>query len=138
MPEQYRKKKRVTGPSKNEEKIERNRQADFLAGRSNSLSARFPDVTSLRVTLAFFGPQGQSYGEEKRTFNPNDPCVFSVPCPGRCGVGAFDLAGKLADVLAAHEPTSKATGICQEPLYAGAAARCECRLECSIDASYRA
>lgn len=136
MPGPYRKKRRVVGPSKNEERVERSRREEALTRSSNSLGARFPDVRSLVVKLSFFGAQGQSFGDETRKFGPEDPCLFAVPCPGRCGVGSFDLAAKIAAVLTNHEPASQGSGVCQEPLAAGSAAKCECRLDCAIEVVY--
>lgn len=137
MPGIYRKKKRNTGPSKNEEKVERARQAKNLLGSGNSLGSRYPQARSLTVVLTFSGPQGQPFGQETRTFNPQDPCDFAVPCPGRCGVGSFDLAGKIDAVMTAQEPESKASGVCQEVLFAGAADVCGCKLDCAISVAYR-
>lgn len=133
MPGIYRKKKRHAGPSKNEEKVERARQAKNLLGSGNTLGARYPQARSLTVTLTFSGPQGQPFGQETRTFSPQDPCDFAVPCPGRCGVGSFDLAGKIDAVLAAQEPQSRASGVCQEPFMAET---CGCKLDCAIAVVY--
>ncbi len=132
MPGIYRKKKRPTGPSKNEEKVERGRQAKGQM----SLGARYPEARNLTVSLSFSGPQGQSFGQETRTFAPQDPCDFAVPCPGRCGVGSFDLAGKIDAVLAAHEAESRASGVCQEAPFGGADT-CGCKLDCVITVAYR-
>src|SRR5947209_1711561 len=99
MPGTYRKKKRVVGPSKNEEKVERARRVEMLSRSANALSARYPDVRSMTVLLTFTGAQGQSLGEETRTYSQADPCDFAVACPGMCGVGSFDLAAKIAQVI---------------------------------------
>jgi hypothetical protein len=136
MPGAYRKKRRVVGPSKNEERVERNRREEALTRSSNSLGARFPNVRSLTVKLAFFGAQGQSFGEETRKFAPNDPCLFAVPCPGRCGVGSFDLAAKITAIIGAHEPQSQSSGVCQEPVAAGSSDTCQCRLDCAVEVAY--
>ena len=132
----YRKKRRNAGPSKNEEKVERARQAEALTRGSNSLTARFPDVKSIKVALFFTGPQGQSLGEETRTYNPQDPCDFAVPCPGLCGVGSFDLAAKIGQIVLAHEMVSESGGVCQERLHAGAGGPCGCALKCRVEAAY--
>lgn len=134
MAQQYRKKKRVAGPSKNEEKVQRSREAEAMLGRGNSLSARYPNVRGVTVKLAFSGEQGQSFGDETRSYGPNDPCDFAVPCPGRCGVGSFDLAGKIDAMIEAHEPESKSSGVCQQQLFAGQ--NCNCKLECAVQISY--
>jgi hypothetical protein len=133
----YRKKKRNPGPSKNEEKVERARQAEAMNRTGNSVGARFPEVGSLKITLAFTGAQGQSFGEVTKTYKPQDPCDFATPCPGRCGVGSFDLASKIAAVVTAHEMVSEGSGVCQEKPYAGATEPCGCTLKARVEATYR-
>ena len=137
MPGIYRKKRRNAGPSKNEEKVERARQAERLQGGANLLSVRFPDVQSLTVKLTFSGAQGQFLADESRTFGPQDPCSFAVPCPGRCGVGSFDLAAKIGAIVTNHELESRSSGVCQEKLFAGAADMCQCKLDCVVTVVYR-
>ena len=63
--------------------------------------------------------------------------MFAVPCPGRCGVGSLDLAAKIAAILGAHETQSQSSGVCQEPVAAGAADTCQCRLECVVEVVYQ-
>lgn len=133
----YRKKKRNTGPSKNEEKIERGRQAEAMNRQSNSLGARYPSVNNLVVHLAFLGAQQQSLGEETRKYGQNDPCDFAVPCPGMCGVGSFDLAAKISAVIGNQEERSEGGGTCQERLHAGTGPACGCSLKCRVEVSYR-
>ncbi|MDE2038810.1 MAG: hypothetical protein KGO96_07945 [Elusimicrobia bacterium] len=134
MPGIYRKKRRQKGPSKNEEKVERARQAEAIARPANSLASRFPTLRALTVTLSFTGAQGQTLGEETRRYGPQDPCDFSVPCPGLCGVGSFDLAAKIEQIAAAGETDSESNGVCQEILQTGGS--CACALKCRVQASY--
>lgn len=134
MPAQYRKKKRVAGPSKNEEKVERHRQAELMGRSTNSLGARYPDVRKLTVTLTFTGAQGQNLGEESRSYGPQDPADFAVPCPGMCGVGSFDLAGKVAQVLESRLESSEASGVCQQKLQTGS--DCACALKVRLEVAY--
>jgi hypothetical protein len=135
MPGPYRKKRRIVGPSKNEEKVERSRQQEAMGRGSNSIGSRYPEVKSMKVALTFTGAQQQSLGGETRSYGPQDPCVFSVPCPGMCGVGAFDLAGKVAQVVEAHSEVSEGSGVCQERLHTGAP--CGCTLKVRLEVAYR-
>lgn len=137
MPGIYRKKKRVVGPSKNEEKVERARQAEAMSRGGNLLSARYPEVKSITVRLSFLGAQQQSLGEETRSYQPSDPCDFAVPCPGLCGVGSFDLAGKVAAVITEHQDVSEGSGVCQERLHAGAGGPCGASLKCRVEVAYK-
>ena len=133
----YRKKRRHAGPSKNEEKVSRSKEAEFLNRASNSLGARFPSVVRMTVRLDFLGPQQQLLSQETRAFGPGDPCEFSAPCPGTCGVGNFDLAAKIAKVIEAGEAVSESSGVCQERLFAGSAAACNCQLRCRVEIVYQ-
>jgi hypothetical protein len=130
MPGIYRKKKRVVGPSKNEEKVERQRQAESMS----AVAARYPSVQSIKVSLNFLGAQQQSLGEETRSYGPGDSCDFAVPCPGMCGVGSFDLAAKIASVVTAGEGVSESSGVCQEQAAAGP---CGASLKCRIEVAYK-
>ena len=99
----YRKKRRKVGPSKNDEKVGRAKAMERMSSPGNSLSARFPGVTRLVVRLTFVSRQHQLLSEETRTFGPRDACDFTAPCPGNCGVGDFDLGGKITAVITARE-----------------------------------
>lgn len=132
----YRKRRRRPGPSKNEEKVSRAKEVESRNRPSNALGARFPNVLRLKVSLDFQGSRGQVLGSETRVFGPRDICNFSAPCPGTCGVGEFDLASKIAQVVTAGEAASEATGICQEHLYAGSTELCHCQLKCRLELEY--
>lgn len=136
MPGPYRKKRRTVGPSKNEEKVERAKQAEAMGRSSNYLGARYPNVKALKVALSFIGAQQQSLGGETRVFSPQDACNFAVSCPGLCGVGSFDLAAKIAQIIEAREEVSESSGICQERLHAGAGGPCGAALKCRVEVSY--
>ncbi|MFA6318057.1 MAG: hypothetical protein WC943_11610 [Elusimicrobiota bacterium] len=133
----YFKKRRNAGPSKNELKVARASEVERRARMGGTLGARFPMVLRLSIRLAITGPQGQLFSEETRSFGPADKCGFEVSCPGRCGGGRFDLDTKLAAVLNARETASESSGVCQNPIYAGASEVCGCRLACKIEASYK-
>ena len=133
----YFKKRRPVGPSKNEEKLQRSREAEARERSLGRLADTFPQVTRLSVQLELLSPQNAPLSErETRVFNPDDKCDFSVPCPGRCGQGSFNLAAKLQAVVEAHEPASQSSGTCQEPLYAGSPDVCGVRLNCQIEVRY--
>lgn len=138
MPTYYNKKKRKnSGPNKNEEKVQRGKDAERLGASSNSLGARFPGVEKLVVTLQFMSSREADLGTETRSFTPQDPCRFEAACPGPCGVGEFNLASKIESVIAARLPSAEASGQCEEPLFAGSKELCGCRLNCRLTVSYR-
>ncbi|MBI5624268.1 MAG: hypothetical protein HY924_10845 [Elusimicrobia bacterium] len=133
----YFKKRRNPGPSKNELKVQRNEEEDRRTRSGDTLARRFPDVQRLSIRLEIRGPQSQLFSEESRVFNPPDRCNFAVACPGRCGGGTFNLEAKLESVLDSRQTASESSGVCQNPIYAGAAEVCGCRLSCKIEASYK-
>ena len=133
----YRKKKRNTGPSKNDEKVQRSKEAERLSGSGNSLGARYPSLQGLSIRLEFLSPHGASLGEETRSFKPNDACDFAAPCPGQCGVGDFDLVKKIDAMVAAGQPVLEASGKCVQPLFAGSKELCGCELRCRAAAEYK-
>jgi len=138
MPGYYKKRKRNVGPNKNEEKVSRSKQSEGLGGLTNSLGARYPSVARLTVRLQFLSPQQHLLGEETRVFNPQDGCDFSAPCPGRCGVGDFDLAAKISSIVSSGQAVSESNGVCQERLFAGSSDICDCRLQCHMEVAYQA
>lgn len=133
----YKKKRKNSGPNKNEEKVQRGKEAERLGAASNTLGARFPGVEKLVVTLQFLSSRQADLGSETRAFSPQDPCRFDVACPGPCGVGDFNLIDKIESVIAARLASSEASGQCEEPIFAGSQELCGCRLNCRLTVSYR-
>lgn len=136
MPGYPRRRRGPQGPNKNEQKVMHREAAERKARSAGSLAERFPGVERLTVVLEFKSPQDSLLGSESRVFRGSDALVLEAPCPGRCGVGSFDLAAKIEQVVTARETASQASGICQKPLYAGSPDVCGCRLSCRIEASY--
>ena len=134
----YRKKKRNVGPSKNEEKVSRAKELASLSRPSNSLGSRFPGVTRMTVRLEFISNHQQLLSQETRVFGPSDSCNFSAPCPGTCGVGDFDLAGKVAKVVESRQGLVETSGLCQERLFAGSKDLCGTQLKCRLEIEYAA
>lgn len=132
----FHKKRRIVGPSKNELKLQRGEAEERRARSAGTIAQRFPQVERLTITLSFLSPQSAPLGDEKRVFKTSDAPDFSAPCPGRCGGGKFDLEGKVSAVLDARQPVAEATGVCQQPLYAGSPDVCGARLQCKIEATY--
>jgi hypothetical protein len=132
----YFKRKHRPGPSKNELKVQRGIAAEDRARNTRFLKDLYPSVQRLSIQLEFISREGQPFDQQKRDFGPSSPCDFAVPCPGRCGVGSFDLAAKVALVVESKQAVSESTGICQEPLFAGATEVCGFQLRCRIEIAY--
>lgn len=134
---QFSKRRVKPSPNKNEAKIQRNRDAAYQVHSAGVLGQRYPDVERLRVELDFTDPRSHAVEHKTSVFGPSDACHFKVPCPGRCGQGSYDLAGKINAVIEAHEAFSESNGTCQEPLYAGAQETCGYHLKCKIEVRYK-
>lgn len=133
---QFFKRRGPSGPNKNEQKVQRGREAERRNRMGGGLGERYPTVERLSVGLEFTGPQGQSLERKTWTFGPSDACDLAAPCPGRCGEGKFDLAGKIGAVIEARQPLAEASGKCQQPLYSGSTEVCGCQLKCRIEVRY--
>src|SRR5262249_46072622 len=102
----------IAGPSKNEQKVQREREQEDRLRSAGTLGTRFPSVEHLTVKLEFRGPQQQVLGSEARDFRPQDSCNFSAACPGQCGVGSFNLEAKIEKVIEGREIRSEGSGKC--------------------------
>lgn len=132
----YGKRRKPAGPSKNEQKLQRAEAEARRVRSAGSLADHFPQVERLIVSLQFLSPQGQVLSEEKRVFLPAEAYNISAPCPGRCGVGNFDLEAKVSNLVETRQPGAEASGVCQEPLYAGSPDVCGTKLQCKIEVVY--
>ena len=133
MPGFYRKKRRVVGPSKNEEKVRRGQAADEQASAAGSLSSRFPSVRGVKVRITITSPQSVVLGESETVIGPNDPFIIQADCPGRCGSGCYNFAPSVAEALSRLEEAGSAVSICAEPHYGGGDA-CGCTAKCAFAA----
>ncbi|MBI3550805.1 MAG: hypothetical protein HY078_17355 [Elusimicrobia bacterium] len=136
MPGYYKKRRVNSGPTKNEEKAARTIEQKRQERSGDTLAHLYPNVQRIAIELEILSPQKLQLSKETRIFNPGDRYKFSVPCPGRCGQGSFDLAGKIEQVVTNRERTSTSHGQCKEPLYAGAAETCACELNCKIEITF--
>ena len=133
----YRKKRRgPQGPNKNEKKVMRSRDAEKQAIIAGSLKERFPFIKHLNIHLVIRGAQQQLLDEKSLSLGPGDPCLFSVPCPGRCGNGSFDFSGKVEETVKALLPASESSAKCAKPLFAGASEVCGCEIKCRMELDY--
>ncbi len=136
MPGFYRKKRRKAGPSKNDEKVQRGRQAEADAHAAGTLSSRFPAVRGIKFRIAVISPQGVTLEENEDLLGPNDAFQLSVDCPGRCGSGSFDFASAVADALSRGDERGAAEIPCGESLYGGGPEACGCVAKCEFTAEF--
>ena len=132
----YFKKRRAQGPSKNEQKVMRAKDAENQARSAGILGEKFPSVRQLNIRLVFTDSKQHVIDEKTLSFGPSEACLFTIPCPGRCGAGSFNFAGKVQDTVLAALAVSEASGKCSEPLYAGSPEACGCQAKCQLEIDY--
>jgi len=133
----FHKKRRRPGPSKNEEKIGRNKEEERRSHPSNWLGNRYESVAGLTLKFDLVGTHSENLGQETRKFGREDACAFSVPCPGLCGGGSFELGTKISEIVAAAQPSADFNVVCQHKTYSGPSSVCGVTLKCHLDLSYR-
>ncbi|HVE12845.1 MAG TPA: hypothetical protein VNI01_05585 [Elusimicrobiota bacterium] len=131
----FKKRRRNDGPSKNEEKVQRNQRRSASSG---TLAERFPTVSRLSVKISFLDNQGHPLEERSLSWGPEDACELTLNCMGRCGVGTFDLSEKVRQAVEATLPETSAAGACAQTLYAGLPDQCGCQLRCVFQLAYAA
>ena len=136
MPGFYRKKRRKAGPSKNDEKVQRGRQAEAEAHAAGTVSSRFPALRGIKVRIAVISPQGVTLEENEDLLGPNDPFQIDIDCPGRCGSGSFDFAPAVADALSRGDEQGALEIPCGETLYGGGPEACGCVAKCEFAAEF--
>jgi hypothetical protein len=133
----YRKKRRgPQGPNKNEKKVMRSRDAEKQAIIAGALGEKFPSIKHLNIQLVIRGAQQQLLDQKSLSMGPEDPCLFSTPCPGRCGTGSFDFSGKVEETAAARLPASESSGKCAKPIFVGSSELCGCEIKCRMEVDY--
>jgi hypothetical protein len=136
MPGFYRKKRRKAGPNKNQEKVQRGREAEAEAHAAGTLATRFPGVRGLKIRLTVTSPQGVVLDETEDLIGPNDPFIIEADCPGRCGSGSFDFAETVAQALTKLEEHGAAEIACPEHLYGGGPEACGSVAKCEFEAEF--
>jgi hypothetical protein len=136
MPGFYRKKRRKAGPNKNQEKVQRGREADAEASAAGTLATRFPGVRGVKVRITVTSPQGVVLDQSDELIGPNDPFLIEADCPGRCGSGSYDFAELVGQSLTKLEERGAAETACAETLYGGGPEACGCIAKCEYEAEF--
>lgn len=135
MADFYPKKKRKVGPSKNDEKLQRQQHAADDARAAGTIAQNFPGITGVKVTISIKGAQGQLLEEKALNLGANSPFLVSVDCPGACGSGKFDFADHVADALNNERLSGRVELSCGMPLYSGpAGSTCTCLATAAFEA----
>ncbi len=129
----YRKKRRKAGPSKNEEKVRRAKDAVDHERAAGTLSSRFPSIRSLSVKLSIATPQGVTLEESSEDYKPEDAFAVEADCPGSCGSGFYDFSAAIAKSLDRLEEHGASQIICAESSYSGGpGGTCGCVAKCEF------
>jgi len=133
MARYFKKRRKNSGPNKNEEKVQRAADARNRESSGGALGVRFPFVKRLKVTLQFFTAQQQLLDEKVLDLKASDPYRFDVACPGRCGTGNFDFSEAVANAVAKRQTLAESGASCRDPLFAGSSETCGCQVKCRME-----
>jgi hypothetical protein len=130
----FPKKKRKTGPSKNEEKLRRTAAAEAQTQAAGTLSTRFPALRSLKLHYVFKTVQGVVLQDDEDSLQPGDAFQLSADCPGACGMGKFDFGTGVCEAIARGQDTGAVEFACAHSQYGGGSNPCGCvaRLEFAV------
>lgn len=135
MADFYPKKRRKVGPSKNDEKLQRQQHAADDARAAGTLAQNFPGVAGLKVSILVKGAQGQLLEEKTLDLGANAPFQVAVDCPGACGSGKFEFADHIAEALGNGQMSGRAELSCGMPLYSGpTGSTCTCLATATFEA----
>jgi hypothetical protein len=118
---------RRKGPSKNDKKVRRRENSDRTG--SVALENRFPGISGLSLELVVNDERGEALERQSRSFSRGDSCDVAIACPGRCGVGAYDLSRVLSEAIEAGESSRDGSFPCKHPRYGTVSEACGCVLE---------
>ena len=136
MARHFKKRKGFTGPNKNEEKVMRGEAAERRARSVGIMGPRFPLVKRLEIHLIFLNAQQHVLEERKLSLGPLDSCDLKAPCPGRCGVGAFDVFAIVETAVEAKHSQLESSLKGAEALFAGSTEKCGCELKAHLEMTY--
>lgn len=135
MADFYPKKRRKVGPSKNDEKLQRQQHAADDARAAGTLAQNFAGIAGLKVAISIKGAQGQLLEEKTISLNANSPFQVSADCPGACGSGRFDFADHVAEALNSERLSGRAELSCGMPSYSGpSGSTCTCLATATFEA----
>lgn len=129
----YFKKRKKKGPNKNQERVARGNVDRNRA----PLGTVYPQVAELVVDLEFVSQEGHVLENETRNFGPDDPLDLTLDCPGRCGNGTMDLAGKVENVVRNLQTEAEGRATCPMLVFAGSSETCGTQLVANIGVKYR-
>lgn len=121
----FPKRRRKPGPSKNEEKVRRQDEAERRA--SIPLAAAFPRLERLTGELSFVLPPGSVLETKTIDAGREENLNLSFDCPGRCGRGRFHLGPKVAAAIAQNREVLQIADACTERSMGTDACGCEMR-----------
>lgn len=132
----YRKRRIVHGPSKNELRAARGEKADMLRSRAGGLRQRFPNAEGLELDIRLELATGGILDQSRRIMGPDEPLLLDVACPGGCGGGLFLLTDMAESLLQSRAETREGMAICQATSYRDPKMMCGTKLFYRISIHY--
>lgn len=121
------------GPSKNELKVRRRREADNPGAAGRPLAEEFPGVQGMTLQLDFLTPQRQVLDQQTHAFGAEDVPALEIECLGRCvGEGTFDLTDKIRDAVTARRTMAQFSDVCAARPFPGNSETCGFLLQTTL------
>lgn len=133
----YRKRRKPNGPSKNELRAARHEKADLMRTHAGTLQQKFPNVAHLELNLRMEGASGVALGQEFRTIGLEEPLDLRIPCPSTCGNGQFNLLDALEESIASSKESDEGLRICQAVSYMNSQTACGTKLYYRFTIDYK-
>ena len=128
MAQNFKKRRRPHGPSKNELRAARNENADLARSREDTLRQKFPNVSRLKLDIRLEGPSGIPLGEESKGIVLEKAVGVVIPCPSTCGGGQMNLTEALEESIRESKVTGEGLEICQAASYMDSRTPCGTKL----------
>lgn len=133
----YRKRRKPNGPSKNELRSARHEKNDLSRMHAGTPRQKFPGVSGLRLDIRMEGSSGIPLGEETIAIGLDEPLDLQIACPSTCGNGQFNLLDALTDAVQSSKEVAASFLLCQSPSYMDARIACGTKLHYRFTITYQ-
>ncbi|MEK6544327.1 MAG: hypothetical protein AABZ44_07845 [Elusimicrobiota bacterium] len=132
----FRKRRIKPKSNKNEQKVMRGIDSDRSGRSQGTLASLYPTVRRLTIAVKYLSVQSQVLDESTQELSVESPSSLSFPCPGRCGLGSFDLVSVIGEAVDSRKESVQDSQKCQEAVYSDSHNACGCELKYKIDIVY--
>lgn len=137
MPQNYKKRRIIHGPSKNELRVARNEREDAARNRAGTLRQAFPNIISIQLDYSLKSPAGMPLDEGSRKLDLDEPLILEIACPSTCGNGKFSIADKLEAAVSSGQEVVEGEENCDAVSYMDPQAECGTALHYEFSIEYK-